>query len=61
MKNEWLELVKVWEVTERVKMVMNQWLQVVSYQKQLPSTSESLENSPNIGTICRIQFYCVSV
>ena len=51
MKNEWLELVKVWEVTERVKMVMNQWLQVVSYQKQLPSTSESLENSPNIGTI----------
>ena len=42
----------MWEVTERVKMMKNQWLQVVSYQKQLPSTSESLENSPNIGTVC---------
>ena len=26
-KTEWLEFVKVWEVTERVKVVLNLWLQ----------------------------------
>ena len=51
MVDEWVEFVRVWEVREKVEALVREWLHIASYQKHLPSVSESLDIGPDTGTI----------
>ena len=49
---------------EKVEVMLEEWLQVVSYQKELPFKSESQNTTPDVGMcecVCICECVCVYV